>query len=1069
MEKLGGRSFWKSQAPMLKHAEAENPQIFLTFNLNRFTFFNKFGHFLIWFEEYRSYCYSRNLPFYVCEILRTGNDICFVADIETYCPLALSDPELDIIKYTIKKTFREVYAKYGDADNLIFFEDHRPDSYKVDGTETNMMKISYHCLGLSELFNEMHTGCEMRKLARRVNIDMCAELKNKFVMVLPKDNVLDMGIYTRNRGVRTLYRRKTLKSDGFQLSEGSKHIDLVNCFVTKILSDEQKADPETYYSIPPALEASDDTVSQTTAMPKKRVYIPTDMNTGETTPEKMEAEFVIKNYLEQTYGDSITSVKYNGISNGNDSCEVRGHRHCPVCEEEHVRNCAYINELGGGTQLYKCMADTTNKRFYVKIDTPMRTLDTGGKYLESFAHVREKVISISAPMGSGKTYQIREFLKQFPQGTRVLFVTCRVGMANAISGLFPEYSVYLDKNNQDFQIQEYESMHKVSKTYDIIVLDEIRSTLNSASCVETNGNNGMTNMERLEDLCTSAKHVICCDADLKLDGCVDEFYDLVFKGYQIHHIEHIGGDPGLHHIFATDERFYERMMSDLENGLKIMVCCGSSKELKAIKEKALSILPEEEIGIYYADSPNQKEIVNVSKHWKRYSLIGFTSTITVSVSYDGPIDRVYVAPCRSSCGPREMNQMVSRARNIISGQVIVKYTGDPINHYPINMNINAFKNMEMNIIMARRATMKSIVSSYDKEFYQTIFRIGAGHYAKFFPSVLTHVWLWARVEEHLKLSHWYDHYIWILREKKYRFDLAVDGWKPSSKTEDDGMSLFLKEETKAVKERMLAMMDAADVSSMTRREYNFLMTKKIKGLASEEEVVKMKKFKVQEFYDFEVNGLFVEEFNKKKMAIHNRTKMDKLPAAVRRKIHSNEILMEKQVDTIRADERAIPQILQTLKALGYTGWGDRATKVNFATLSAPVKKKLGETLEFAKSIFMDRETDDKSVVQRLSGYMKKILGYKLLRKQVGKAKVVHYVIEDNVWPQMLKNHLFSNEWLQNHCLEWDEKSGLPGGTELTYMKQLLKEKRKVETISGHSTVEGLNEWGRKFGWKKMAT
>ena len=254
----------------------------------------------------------------------------------------------------------------------------------------------------------------------------------------------------------------------------------------------------------------------------------------------------------------------------------------------------------------------------------------------------------------------------------------------------------------------------------------------------------MTNMERLEDLCSSAKHVVCCDADLKLDGCVDEFYDLVFKGCEIHHIEHIGGDPELHPIFATDdERFYERMMSDLESGLKIMVCCGSSKELKAIKEKALSTLPEQEIGIYYADSPNQKEIVKVSEHWKTYSLIGFTSTIiTVSVSHDGP---------------REMNQMVSRARNTISGQVIVKYTSDPINLYPnlypINMNINAFKNMEMNIIMARRAAMKSIVSNYDREFYQTIFRTSAGHYANFFPSVLTHVWLWARVEEHLKLSH----------------------------------------------------------------------------------------------------------------------------------------------------------------------------------------------------------------------------------------------------------------------------------------------------------------------------
>lgn len=930
---------------------ADNAQIFITFNLNRFTFFNKFGDFLVWFEEYRAYCYATNRPFYVCEILRTGNDMCFVADIETYCPLTLSDPELDKIQYTIKKTLREVYAKYGDADNLVFFEDHRPSSYKVDGVEKSLMKISYHCLGLSELFNEMHVNCEMKKLARLVNVDMCAELKNKFNMVLPKGNVLDMGIYTRNRGVRTIYGRKNLKSDGFQLSEGSKHVDLVNCFVTKILSDEQRADPNTYYRVPQTLRDSDNTVSQSTALPKKRLIIPTDMKTGEVTPEKMEAAFVIKNHLEQTYGDSITSVKYNGISNGNDSYEVRGHRHCPVCEEEHVHNCAYINELGGGTQLYKCMADTKNKRFYVKIDTPTRTIGTGGKYLESFAHVREKVISISAPMGSGKTYQIREFLKQFSQCTRVIFVTCRVGMAKSLSGLFPVYSVYLDKNNQDWQIQEYESLYKVSKTYDIIVLDEIRSTLNSATCVKTNGNNIMTNMERLEDLCVNAKHVICCDADLKLDGCVDEFYRLVFDGYNIHHIEHIGGDPELHHIFATDDRFYKRMMSDLERGLKLMVCCGSSKELKAIKEKALSILPEEEIGIYYADSPNQGEIVNVSEHWKKYRVIGFTSTITVSVSYDGPIDRVYVAPYRTSCGPREMNQMVSRAREILSGEVIIKYIGDPAHLYPINMDINAFKNIEENIIMARRAAMTTIIDNYDKEFYQTIFRIGAGHNAKFFPSVLTQVWVWARVEEYLKLSHWFNHYIWILREKKFKFDLTVDGWTPHSKTEDDGKSVFLEKETKAVKARMLAMMDDADVSGMTKREYNMLMTRKIKGVASEEEVVKIEKFKVQVLYDFETDGMFVEEFNKKNRAIHNRTKMDKLPAAVRRKVHSNDILMEKQVDTMRGDERAIPLILRTLKALGYTGWDDRTTKVNFATLSDPVKKTAGRDTEVHQKYF----------------------------------------------------------------------------------------------------------------------
>lgn len=118
-----------------------------------------------------------------------------------------------------------------------------------------MMKISYHALGLSEMFNEMHTQCEMKKIAALTNKDMCVELKDMFDMVLPKDNVLDMGIYTRNRPVRTIRSQKDMKSGGFQLSEESKHLYLSNCFVTKILSDEQKEDPNTYSKLPSEFEA----------------------------------------------------------------------------------------------------------------------------------------------------------------------------------------------------------------------------------------------------------------------------------------------------------------------------------------------------------------------------------------------------------------------------------------------------------------------------------------------------------------------------------------------------------------------------------------------------------------------------------------------------------------------------------------------------------------------------------------------------------------------------------------------------------------------------------------------
>lgn len=70
-----------------------------------------------------------------------------------------------------------------------------------------------------------------------------------------------------------------------------------------------------------------------------------------------------------------------------------------------------------------------------------------------------------------------------------------------------------------------------------------------------------------------------------------------------------------------------------EEARKSWLCCGSSKELKALREIALKIIPDSQIGIYYANSPKQHELRDVKKFWPNYNLIGFTSTITVSIDF----------------------------------------------------------------------------------------------------------------------------------------------------------------------------------------------------------------------------------------------------------------------------------------------------------------------------------------------------------------------------------------------------------------------------------------------------
>ncbi|CAN0199283.1 unnamed protein product [Ectocarpus sp. 4 AP-2014] len=124
----------------------------------------------------------------------------------------------------------------------------------------------------------------------------------------------------------------------------------------------------------------------------------------------------------------------------------------------------------------------------------------------------------------------------------------------------------------------------------MILMDEIRSTLNSAVCRTTNNGHMNQNMEKLQDLIYLADRVICADADLHIDGAVESFDAEVFKGEEIHRINHTRGGQELHVKWASDAAFVHQIQQDLRAGKKIGVCCGSAQELKTLEKLALDIV-----------------------------------------------------------------------------------------------------------------------------------------------------------------------------------------------------------------------------------------------------------------------------------------------------------------------------------------------------------------------------------------------------------------------------------------------------------------------------------------------
>lgn len=1047
---------------MLRHAE--NAQIFIKYADTEFTSFDNKNLFLEWFHNYRKFCAAAKIPFFILEILRTGVDMCFVCDIEVYCPLKMTDSTFRKVAHTLRQNFREAYGKYADANNVVFLEDHRPSSTKLkksDTEKTPMKKMSFHALGLSETFNEMHTTCEMQQLADLVNTDLVAgmaAITERHQIFLPNKNILDMKIYTKNRALRAVLAQKCLGSGGLQLSECSKHVSIQNCFATRVLCDTEK----TYYKIPAEFRVTKEGNTSTKHVPKRMA--PRIHRTAEMTLGKMETEAEINRYLTETFGDDVT-VKYNGIFGSRDSYEVRGHRHCPLCDEEHVHNCAYVNDVGGGNFSYNCRALTEKKRGYNidmnKFKGVEGAVDPGQgcnidegdapAYLKSFAHITKKVISICGPMGCGKTYRIKEFLQLFPNGTRILFVTCRKGMAASLSGRFEGFHVYLDATNQIQQIQEYESLHRITTSYDIVILDEIRSTMASAACFETNGLNLTPNLDKLRDLCEDAQHVICADADMHIDGCVAALYKHLFNEEDIHHINHTAGGQKLHHKFAVEGAFTQMIQDDLRGGKKIMVCCGGKGELKALRELALDIIPDEQIGIYYASSPKQHELRNVQKYWPNYNLIGFTSTITVSIDYTDPIDRVYISPCttKPTCGQRDMCQMKSRARYIVSKTVIVKY--DPNRDgplIPLDVDLGALREEEMNMVINRRSTMTSFVNAYDREFYGTIFRDGEkyGHKARFFPSLLTEMWVWARVEKYLKREHWMQYFLNVLEGKGYTWSrevIRVQGEDPTRFTR------AMQEKKAKVSTATLAALQEADVSNMGEEDYKHIMSRKIKGTATEVDLAMIQKYRVQIHYAHSVDAQFVMEFTKKKRAIYNQTLVKRFPEAVRMKIHSNNLILNDSMDTVSADPKLICGLQRTLELMGFESATDPGRKIDMKKVSEEALERMRGVVELANTVNMDRKPQGKKLLSQFNLYLERIMGYKLKWHRTG------YSLINTVPETFTENRLYSDDWFKNHCRRVDQCNKYMGvGTrgeergERTFMAQFMD-------IPGEKRVRGV--------------
>jgi Origin of replication binding protein len=267
------------------------------------------------------------------------------------------------------------------------------------------------------------------------------------------------------------------------------------------------------------------------------------------------------------------------------------------------------------------------------------TEDTTNVFLGNgaFLNIMKNYISCKAAMMMGKTEETINLVRQFKDMDKTaLFITQCVSMAYSSyerlqkAGMdFVHYKVQkgmLNSKDHKYVICEYETFSRIVGNYDLIVLDEWRSLIETIQS-PTNSLKTIAHWEDMKRLAFHASKVLYLDADMECDGAAYRVQDMLCQHEATFHSDaltqtakhldqliaesrsstkiqqltaqrdevvlkafHVANNPPkVHHIvsnvhkmkrcvvISTSIDMLDRAQKLLEEGQRIVLCCGSIK------------------------------------------------------------------------------------------------------------------------------------------------------------------------------------------------------------------------------------------------------------------------------------------------------------------------------------------------------------------------------------------------------------------------------------------------------------------------------------------------------------
>jgi len=342
-----------------------------------------------------------------------------------------------------------------------------------------------------------------------------------------------------------------------------------------------------------------------------------------------------------------------------------------------------------------------NNKFHNETLKQVTELDPSGydfdeyeaKHVKPYPLDRYDIIAECSPMGTGKTYQVKEYIKK-ANPKRVLFMSPRIIFSRNIEGDFKEFDFknYKDGGNLhniDRLIMSVESIHKLEgvEPYNLLVIDEVETILSAFMSETVKHSNKCVDI--FEYIVKTSGKVLLMDAFLSnktIKFCQDLLNDkkIIIRNNTI--------KPTARKAYQTSlNGLIKKLLEFLQEGKKVVFASQSNNLAQNLVSDNQQFFKDNNINVkfYHAktDDAIKYECVDARKAWENTDLLIYTPTITVGVNYDVPdnFDYLFIVGCDRSTTVRDTFQSSMRVRHLKKNEIffthILSYDHDGFLRY----------------------------------------------------------------------------------------------------------------------------------------------------------------------------------------------------------------------------------------------------------------------------------------------------------------------------------------------------------------------------------------------------